>query len=164
LFLFLLRGFTGDGAIDEIRLLPGRKCPPIDERDDIIAHYCDFEDESICNYYTQNSWSKAWIRSLPFASDPISYPKGDNTLQTLQGHFMLFEVSFVEPLFAIPRHHSCSHSCVTISIEAATKRSSNSDNTDLPIEFNGVLSSVFPIHDVGIRRIECNRQAGHATI
>ena len=87
------QGHLGDVALDEIKLLPNRYCPPTNEHGALVTHTCDFEDPDICDYFFESLDSDltgTWERKK---ADSLLYPATDNTYQTNAGHFMLHQVN-----------------------------------------------------------------------
>jgi hypothetical protein len=82
--------------LDEIKFLPNRNCPQINEHGSLVTHTCDFEDPLLCNYGLDASVNGIWERKSP---DPLSFPSIDNTYQTSAGHFMSYKVCLVYILF-----------------------------------------------------------------
>ena len=87
-------GKPGDIALDEIVLIPNRRCSPVSQFGDLVTHYCDFETDT-CDYTIEPADADVkWQRSLPQQVFPGLYesPWTDNTLQTTNGYFMRLTV------------------------------------------------------------------------
>ena len=85
------KGKKGDVALDEIVFTPNKRCSPVSEFGSLVAHYCDFEDASICGYKIDTVATNVakWSRVKPTTT---SVPNFDNTYQTVDGYFMGFDV------------------------------------------------------------------------
>ncbi|XP_078690665.1 uncharacterized protein LOC144921492 [Branchiostoma floridae x Branchiostoma belcheri] len=95
-------GFRGDIAIDDVTI--SQDCTPIPTTVlptttpyPLASPNCTFEVSSICGYRQDIHDSAEWTRHQGQTDSDNTGPGVDHTLGTVQGHYMYFEASSIDP-------------------------------------------------------------------